>query len=600
MAGLNLPAQSLEYDDLRENLVNFLRGNPVYKDFNFEASGISTQMNILAYNSHMIGVYVKMLMDESFVDSAHTRSALLSHAKKTSYLPKGKRAARADLRMDILVDPLLEPKNAYVLIPSGTSFNSTNAIQDTRTFQILSDVIARRTTETVSGSIVYRTPVFTVFEGIKSKWRFKVDSSVVGQNFVVKDPNLDVDTIKVKVFSSETSTTFEEFKPARFSGSIDDSSKVYYTTTNENGLYQVFFGNNVFGLQPGNGNIVEVEYVSTSGELGNGAKTFLYNFPPPDLALDYHVGNFSDIVTNTISPSSGGMEAETIDSLKMSIPNHYRRQNRLLSESDYRSVILEEFRNVDSINVWGGEKHWRRDYGKVYCSIKPKNAQFLTNSAKAEIKEKILNVYGAVGSDIVFVDPEYIDVELQLVVKVDRRKTDKGFGDIQGEVSSRATLYNLEKLNSFGSDLNDIDLLNYSKGTGEEITSIFSNKKIKKKSPVIYRSTGTTRFTFSNSTVTNSLVSSKFSYGGKVCKFVEEYGLVYIYGPDNKKIMQESQGSIDHLTGIVEFKFPEYATVEGFSGQSGVLEFTAVPETPDIRTELNNIVRISSIEVVFR
>ena len=45
---LNLPVQSLEYGYIRQAFIEFLKGQTAYKDFNFDASGISTQMNIMA------------------------------------------------------------------------------------------------------------------------------------------------------------------------------------------------------------------------------------------------------------------------------------------------------------------------------------------------------------------------------------------------------------------------------------------------------------------------------------------------------------------------------------------------------------------------
>src|SRR5690606_17180778 len=97
----NLPVNSLNFEDIKQNLKDFLKGNELYKDWNFEASGISTLLNTLAYQTHYIGYFVKMLLDEAFIDSAHTRQALLSHAKRESYIPKGKKAAQAEVVLKI-------------------------------------------------------------------------------------------------------------------------------------------------------------------------------------------------------------------------------------------------------------------------------------------------------------------------------------------------------------------------------------------------------------------------------------------------------------------------------------------------------------------
>ena len=79
---------SLEYNDIRNSIINFLRQDPYFKDFNFDASNFSRLINILAYSSMYNGYYMKMLLDESMPDSARTKTALIGHANSRNYLTK--------------------------------------------------------------------------------------------------------------------------------------------------------------------------------------------------------------------------------------------------------------------------------------------------------------------------------------------------------------------------------------------------------------------------------------------------------------------------------------------------------------------------------
>lgn len=53
---MTLPINAIDYPGLRENLVSFLKsqktssGEPVYQDYNFQSSGVSTLINLLAYH----------------------------------------------------------------------------------------------------------------------------------------------------------------------------------------------------------------------------------------------------------------------------------------------------------------------------------------------------------------------------------------------------------------------------------------------------------------------------------------------------------------------------------------------------------------------
>lgn len=601
MSSLNLPVQALEFKDLRESFIEFLQGQTTYKDFNFEGSGISTQMNILAYSTHMLGFYVKMLLDEAFVDSAHTREAMLSHAKKTAYVPKGRRAARAQIELKISMDVAQIPQNDMVYVPRGTSFSSANAQQDSRLFQIPDDVIAKQ--RTIVGSVAtYSTGPLMIYEGQSLNWRFLADASQLNQRFVIKDKNLDLDTLRVNVRQNAGSSEVQQFKMARYTDDIDGTTPVYYITTNENGYYQIFFGNNVFGIQPSHGNVIEVTYVGTNGLSGNGAKVFQFNAPAADLNTEYHVGNFDDFEVVTLSPSSGGMEEESVDSMRFTIPNHYRRQNRLLTAADFRGVLLEEFRNIDSLNVWGGEQHYQRDYGKVYCSIKPRNALYLTGASKDEIGKAIVERYGIVGGQIVFVDPEYINAKVTATVTVDRKRTNKNLGEIEADVLARIANYNDTRLSKFQSSLSDIEMLNAAKAGDSYITTIYSTKTLEKDATVIYGSTGTSVLNYANAIVPGSVKSIPFQYGGKDVHFKDDgAGFVYIVEADDSTLfITGSQGTVNYETGTVEFLFPSFARVAGFVEQSAKLTFSAVPKSPDVTTDLNNIVRITATRVLFK
>ena len=594
---LNLPVQSLEYDDIRSKFVDFLKADNVYKDFNFDASGISAQMNIMAYHAHMMGFFVKMLLDESFVDSAHTLKAQRSHAKKTGYVPKGRRSARADLKLVIEMTDADAPVNDIILIPAGSSFSGANNTQDKRVFHVLDDVTC--TDSSTFGSVVtYTSPEITAYEGTRQSWKFRVDSSVVGQNFVIKDANCDVDSIRIRVKADASSTTSDTFLPAKYLTDIDPTSKVFYVTTNEDGFFQVFFGEDVYGVQPATGNVVEATYIATNGETGNGAKVFTFNPPSAVGQPPYHVGNFSDFEIELINAASGGMEPETVDSMRFTIPNHYRRQNRVVTESDYYGILMEEFRNIDSLNVWGGERAKERNYGKVFCSIKPKNSLALTGSAKREISDKIVSTFGVVGTEVVFVDPQYIDAEVTVTVKISKNRTDLTSSDVESVVTKRIWSYADTTLNKFQVFLSDVAMLNAAQDEDTYIASLYSTKTLKKETKVVYGTTGATETEFSNPLRAATIKSSAFMYGGVSVYISDTLGSLYIRKTVGDALVTgESIGTVDYDTGEISYTFPASATVPGYTGLFGVVDFTGDAVNPDVNTSLNNIVRITKVRV---
>lgn len=587
-----IPVAALDFEGIRANFQQFLKGDPNYADWNFEGSGISRLNDIMGYHAHYIGVYVKMLLDEAFVDSAHTRTAQLSHAKRTGYIPKGKRSARAEVQLRCTVPLISDPLSKVIHVPAGMTFSAVNSSADNRTFIITDDVLMYD--RTVDGSnAIYTSEPFLIYEGTPESWRFVVDGDTVNQRFVIRDRDIDISTLRVNVYPFLGSDDAVEFKLADDIFDLDSKSNVFFVTTDENGYYQIFFGNDVFGVKPQNGNIISTRYVSTNGGTGNGAKVFTFN--GDGFGLD------EDFETITVSMSSGGMEEEDTETLRFTIPHHFRRQNRLLTESDYRAILLSEFRNIDSINVWGGERNGIREYGKVFVSIKPKHSDALTSSARTEIRDTVLSRYGMVGGDIEFVDPQYIDVDVKIIGKVDLRFSNDNLKVIEGRVLNRVRGYNDDVMNKFGVILSDIDLLNHARSGDSSITSIFTTKILRKKQEVIHRSSGTNRVEFVNAIEPRSIKSGDIVYGGSMCVLKDDgQGNIFLYVKKTgvSILGNKTSGRVDYETGVVEFQLPTFAQVADYEGQTrGLIEVSAVPRDPDIYTSLSNILRISRVTI---
>lgn len=606
-----LPINSLDYPNIRENLISFLQsqtdgqGTPIYQDYNFQASGISTLINLLSYNTHYIGYYVKMLLNESFIDSSVKKESLLSKAKLTGYVPKGRTSARVDISLTIDIDTSdpdqYEPMSKSILIPRGTSFSGVNTDLDQRIFYTVDDIFVKNIDYTSPPVATYSSDVFTIYEGKFQEWKFKVDTTLLNQRYVIQDKNVDIDTIRMVVFP-DGALTGEEYFLASNVLNVDPNSKIYYLTTQEEGYFEVIFGNNVFGKMPSNNSIVYVYYISSNGESGNGCKRFRFNAPSQDIPTESNVGNWEDfeVVLPAGSISSGGCEAETAESLRFTIPHHYRRQNRIVTRDDFKSIIISDFRNIDSINVWGGEDNIYKDYGKIYLSIKPKYADKLTLTAKADIQNKLITKYCVVGMQPVFVDPEFVNVELTVYAKVDNKKTNLSFGQIEKLIVDTVTNYNNETLNVFDNFLSDVDLMTQIKDAVPAIKSCYSKKVVNKDQGVIYLAEIETALIIGNP-IQTGIKSSLFTYGADNCYFADDTdGVVYIYkASDNTKLLLNSFGRVDYTKGVIYYQFPKYGTlVDNNFVTYGVINFTATPTNPDIETYLQNIVRITKIRVV--
>ena len=128
-----------------------------------------------------------------------------------------------------------------------------------------------------------------------------------------------------------------------------------------------------------NWNIVIIDYVISSGVLGNDANTFL---------VTSSAGGYASVTVTTNNKAEGGSDEESVDSIRFNAPKNYSTQNRAVTKDDYKRIILRDYPQAESIVVYGGEEADPPEYGKVFVGIKPKSGLFLTDSVKTNIRDK--------------------------------------------------------------------------------------------------------------------------------------------------------------------------------------------------------------------
>ena len=63
-----LDISTLDFDGIKTNLKTFLGQQDEFRDYDFEGSGMSVLLDVLAYNIHYLGYNANMLANEMFLD----------------------------------------------------------------------------------------------------------------------------------------------------------------------------------------------------------------------------------------------------------------------------------------------------------------------------------------------------------------------------------------------------------------------------------------------------------------------------------------------------------------------------------------------------
>jgi hypothetical protein len=262
-----LRVTELDFDTIKSNLKTFLNQQSSFTDYDFEGSGLSVLLDILAYNTHYNAYYLNMVANESFMDTALLRDSVVSHAKSLSYVPYSMRAPIATI--NFLVNSTTSTSSTLT-ISSGYSFLSNKIDGKSYNFVVLED-----TTVTKANSSFYFENL-DIYEGQLITYSFTHNQTTnPKQTFTLPDDNIDTTTIKVGVSPSSGNTSITIYNLVTDILDVDSTSEVYYLQENKGQKYQIYFGNNIVGKSIPDGGIVSVTYLLTNGEEANKANNLL-------------------------------------------------------------------------------------------------------------------------------------------------------------------------------------------------------------------------------------------------------------------------------------------------------------------------------------
>src|SRR6056300_2063343 len=115
-----IQSSDLDFDAIKENLKTYLKRQATFEDYDFEASGLSNILDVLAYNTHINGLIANFALNESFLNTAQLRSSVVSHAEVLGYFPRSKTSSRATVNLDLTVADAGRPSS--ITLPAYTTF----------------------------------------------------------------------------------------------------------------------------------------------------------------------------------------------------------------------------------------------------------------------------------------------------------------------------------------------------------------------------------------------------------------------------------------------------------------------------------------------
>ena len=504
----NYRLAELDFDDIKVNLKQFLTNyrdkdnNLIFKDYDFDASSLNILMDLLAYNTHYNAYLANMVANEMFLDSAVKRESAVSIAKHLGYRPLSYKSARAKVTFNV-PNPVDNPTN--LTLPRFSPF--TTLINGKQYTFVNLDAI---TIKPVDG--VYTFSDVEIVEGEPLVYSYRVDVSGPGEKYTIPNKNVDTSTIRVTVQNSYTDLTKNTYSEAESLAALTSASKVYFIEENPSGYFEIFFGDNILGKKLTSGNIVIIEYLVSNGSESNVSGNLDQVF-----ALGTTIGGVS--LSSTIlatTNSSGGDVGDTLEEIKFKAPRFLSSFNRAVTANDYKALIEASFPLVESVSVWGGEENIPPVYGKVIISLKPYEGYTISDTVKTSIVNNILAPKKIMGITPLFVDPNYLYINIDSKVKFDSTNSRYTATEIKILIDNVINEYFTQELQKFNKSFIYSKLSKFIDAVDPSIIGNVNSIKVQKRiAPVIGAEngfSGSNTIKFANKLVSGSISSTAFYY----------------------------------------------------------------------------------------
>jgi hypothetical protein len=574
----------LDFATIKDSIKAHFRSQSKYNDWDFNGSGLSVLLDVLAYNTHYNAMVAHLSLNETFLDSAQIRGNVVSHAKLLGYVPRSLASSKAVL--NVVVTPGVTVANQATIL-RGTRF-STVVDQVSYYFVALESHVA----PVVGGKYTFTN--IPVRQGTLKRMIYRVDTSLGNQKFEIPDANIDTSTMRVRLKANTESDSYSIYTQFVSLVNINENSQIYYLQETPQGLYEIYFGDGILGKAPTANNIVEIEYVYTDGTVADGASLFT--------SVDA-ISGYSSIDVTVATDSYGGGVRESIESIRYNAPLTFTAQNRAVTADDYRAIILKNVANVEAISVWGGEDDIVPNFGKVYISVKPIGAETLTTAEKTAILSSVLAGKNVVSITPILVDPEYTYLELDIFFKYNGNLTDRALVELQTIVREAVIAYNNDDLLKFDGVFRHSKLLR--RIDNSEPSILNSTIRVFMYKEAIPSNTNNNYFNlnfsgpiYQSSSDSFVLSTNSFLVGG-----IEHYFRDFaVEGSYDRKIFMIKlvNGAVEKVKEVgMLYASTGNITVSGFiTDTTTAIRFTVVPNSNDIAPKRNQLLSIDLQEVV--
>jgi len=371
-----------------------------------------------------------------------------------------------------------------------------------------------------------------------------------------------------------------------------------------------FISSDTFGLAPANTTLT-VTYLVGGGIASNvpsntiteiiSVGTLNPTLPASTPTLNNAVVN--SLAINNPTAALGGRSQETIEEIRQNALAQLATQNRAVTREDYTNLVLQNFPQIKTVNVYGGEDVDPPQFGKVIITAIPYGSATILST---ELKNSVISFLTPknITTEPIIADAEYLFVEITSDVKYDPSLTSKSTQLLKTEVLNQIIQYDSLHLNNFGDDLRKSKLLSMIDSADDSIVSNQTNLRAIYKITPTRTITNRYNFTYGNAiyrpvkiayndSETEAVLSSTFSYNKDGVIYdarISDDGLgnlrIYFLTSNSIKVILENNiGTVDYLTGNMLFNINPFDYINS-------IDIYAKLQNDDIIVQQNKFLKI--------
>ena len=461
-----------DFESIRNTLFAYAKAAFPLDYNNFSESDFGVFLiELMSAMGHIQSMKSDFLVNENFLRTARQRLSVKKLLELVGVRMKGPISAAANAKITVTV-----PQGTYnvtsITVPAAERAVSVNSPEDGGSlsytlYKVNSNgtIDLESNTTNLEFSVTHASgSTIEISDAIILEGAFVVETGVFQSPDAIKTialsqfPYVEKSSQVYVLGSVETQGVYTEEDNVYFASGGSD--KIFQVTTDDKHSATVVFGDSTLGLSPRIGDTYTATYRIGGGERGN-ISTEVLNAPI--------TVNISDIITaqatlENSGPGTGGAEAETVAHAKRYAPLSFRRQDRIVTLSDYKSFVNSFVSNYGSTGKANAVV--RRAYSSaniidVFVLEKASDTQL--RKATSEYKRQLLLAIAAkkmLTDEPVVVDGLVRTIDLFATVTVDS-KFKKREEQIKSQARDKIITYLNVDNSDYGEEFNPQDLIKF-------------------------------------------------------------------------------------------------------------------------------------------